>query len=101
MYKVREGAEARMQVEGVAKVWKSRATAITPVSQNIDSALSSETKFKGLHPPQFYLVELLVHETNRRLKPGMKGVARVYGKRMSLAGLMVEELRVVLGRKIW
>ena len=101
MYKVREGAEARMQVEGVAKVWKSRATAITPVSQNIDSALSSETKFKGLHPPQFYLVELLVHETNGRLKPGMKGVARVYGKRMSLAGLMVEELRVVLGRKIW
>jgi hypothetical protein len=31
----------------------------------------------------------------------MTGVARVYGKRTSLAGLGLEALRIALGRKIW
>jgi putative peptide zinc metalloprotease protein len=101
MHKVRAGAPAKLQVEGVPRTWQSRAASITPVSQASDATLMDQTKFKGLHPPQFYLVELLVSGTDGSLKPGMKGVARVYGKRTSLAGLSVETLRVVLGRKIW
>ncbi len=101
MYKVREGAPARLQVEGVPRIWEARATAITPVSQASDPTLLDSSKFKGLHPPQFYLVELMVSSADGRLKPGMTGVARVYGKRMSLAGLGLEALRIVLGRKIW
>jgi len=101
MHKVRAGAPAKLQVEGVPRTWQSRAAAITPVSQASDPTLMDQTKFKGLHPPQFYLVELLVSGTDGSLKPGMTGVARVYGKRTSLAGLGLETLRVVLGRKIW
>jgi len=101
MHKVRAGAPAKLQVEGVPKTWQSRAAAITPVSQASDPTLVDQTKFKGLHPPQFYLVELLVSGADGSLKPGMTGVARVYGKRTSLAGLALETLRVVLGRKIW
>jgi putative peptide zinc metalloprotease protein len=101
MYKVREGAPARLQVEGVPRIWEARATAITPISQASDPTLLDPSKFKGLHPPQFYLVELLVSSADGRLKPGMTGVARVYGKRISLAGLGLEALRIVLGRKIW
>ncbi len=101
MHKVRAGAPAKLQVEGVPKTWQSRAAAITPVSQASDPTLVDPSKFKGLHPPQFYLVELLVSGADGSLKPGMTGVARVYGKRTSLAGLALETLRVVLGRKIW
>ena len=101
MHKVREGAPAKLQVEGIPEIWHSRTTAITPVSQASDPTLLNQTKFKGLHPPQFYLVELLVSDAHGRLKPGMVGVARIYGKRMSLAGLGLETLRTMLGRKIW
>jgi putative peptide zinc metalloprotease protein len=101
MYKIREGAPAKLQIEGVPKIWSARATAITPVSQASDPTLIDATKFKGLHPPQFYLVELWVPSADGTLKPGMTGLARVYGKRMSLAGLGLETLRIVLGRKIW
>jgi putative peptide zinc metalloprotease protein len=101
MYKVREGAPAKLQVEGVPEIWQSRAASITPVSQASDPTLIDPSKFKGLHPPQFYLVELPVSNSDGRLKPGMTGVARVYGKRTSLAGLGLEALRIVLGRKIW
>ncbi len=101
MYKVREGAPARLKVEGIARTWNTIATAISPVSQQTDPTLIDTTKFKGLHPPQFYLVELLVSGSDGRLKPGMTGVARIYGRRMSLAGLVLQSLRIALGRKIW
>jgi len=101
MYKVREGAPARLRVEGMAHTWNTRATAISPVSQETDPTLADTTKFKGLHPPQFYLVELLVSGADGSLKPGMTGVARIYGERISLAGLGLQSLRNALGRKVW
>jgi len=101
MYKVRVGAPAKLQVAGILSIWQSRATAITPVSQPSDPTLIDQTKFKGLHPPQFYLVELPLADADRRLRPGMIGVARVYGKRMSLLGLGLMTLQNAFGRKIW
>lgn len=101
MYKVREGALAKLRVEGMAHTWNTRASAISPVSQETDPTLADTTKFKGLHPPQFYLVELLVSGADGKLKPGMTGVARIYGERISLAGLGLQSLRNALGRKVW
>jgi multidrug efflux pump subunit AcrA (membrane-fusion protein) len=101
MYKVHEGAPAKLQVEGVPDTWQTHASKIAPVSSQSDPTLIDQTKFKGLHAPQFYLVELEVSGADGRLKPGMTGVARVYGRRISLAGLALQNLRVVLGRKIW
>jgi hypothetical protein len=60
-----------------------------------------QTKFKGLRPPQFYAVEIPVSDAGGALRPGMTGIARVYGQRRSLAGFAIEALRVLLGRKIW
>jgi putative peptide zinc metalloprotease protein len=101
MYKVRAGAPAKLRVEGIAHTWSSHASAISPVSQESDPTLIDATKFKGLHPPQFYLVELQVSGADGMLKPGMTGVARIYGERISLAGLGWQSLRIVLGRKVW
>lgn len=101
MYKIREGAPAKLQIEEVPGTWKSVATAITPVSQSSDPTVTDQTKFKGLHAPQFYLVELPVSGADQRLKAGMIGFARVYGKRKSLAGLGLDTLRVLVGRKVW
>lgn len=101
MYKVRQGAGAKLQVEGIPRIWESQALSITPVSLESDPSVSGETKFKGLHPPQFYVVELPLNNGGGMLKPGMTGFGRIYGKRTSLAGWGWEALRVVLGRKIW
>ena len=71
------------------------------ISAEADPGLTDQSRFKGLHPPRFYLVELRVANAEEQLKPGMTGVARIYGKRESLGGMMWENLRVMLGRKIW
>jgi putative peptide zinc metalloprotease protein len=101
LYKVRRGAPARLQVEGVLQKWEAHTAAIAPVSREIDPALLNLTKYKGLHPPQFYVVNLFVANEASRLKPGMTGVARIYGQRRGLAGLTWEGIVNFLGRKIW
>jgi len=101
MHKVQEGAPARLLIDGTARKWDSRAASVTPVALASDPSLMDQTKFKGLRPPQFYAVEIPVSDASGALRPGMTGTARVYGQRRSLAGLAMETLRVVLGRKIW
>jgi len=61
MYKVRAGASAKLQVQGILETLGSRTPwAITPVFSNraIPTLIEPRPSFKGLHPPQFYLVEL-------------------------------------------
>jgi putative peptide zinc metalloprotease protein len=101
MYKVRERARAKLQVEGVGQLWNSEAVSISPVSMDSDPTLTDQSRFKGLHPPRFYLVELRVANPEGRLRPGMIGVARIYGRRESLGGLAWENLKIMLGRKVW
>lgn len=101
MHKVSEGAGAKLQVEGLPQLWRSTVASITPVSTGNDPTVAEQTKLKGLHPPQFYVVDLLIANDAESLRPGMVGLARIYGKRTSLAGLGWESLRTVLGRKIW
>jgi putative peptide zinc metalloprotease protein len=100
MYKVREGAPARLHIDGTAHKWESRAGSVTPAAAS-DPSLMDQTKFKGLRPPQFYAVEIPVSDEGGSLKPGMTGTARVYGQRRSLAGFAIETLKVLLGRKLW
>jgi len=101
MYKVRQGAPAKLHVDGTVGKWASRAAAVTPLAAESDPSLIDPTKFKGLRPPRFYAVDLPLSDPGGGLKPGMTGTARVYGERRSLLGFAIEGLRVVLGRKIW
>src|SRR5215470_19431496 len=57
MYKVREGAPAKLHVDGTWGKWASRAAAVTPAASESDPSLIDRTKFKGLRPPQFYAVD--------------------------------------------
>ena len=98
MYTVHLGSWARLQVEAVTGTIDSYVQSITPIS-SVEP--SEQTKYMGLRPPQFYLVRLGIAADSLQLRPGMRGVARIYGKRRSLAALGLEELRVILSRKIW
>jgi len=100
MYKIREGAPARLHIDGTVKKWESHAASVTPSAAS-DPTLMNQTTFKGLRPPQFYAVEIPVSDEGGALKPGMTGTARVYGQRRSVAGFAIETLKVLLGRKIW
>jgi putative peptide zinc metalloprotease protein len=101
MYRVQVGSEATLQVEGFLSTWNSRALSISPLTTEIEPSLVEEVQYTGLRPPSFFLVDLLAENADGRLKPGMIGTARIYGHRRSLAGLLWEEVRNFLGRKVW
>jgi putative peptide zinc metalloprotease protein len=101
IYKVKIGASARLHVEGFFRKWDTRAQTIAPVSSEIEPGLAESTRYKGLLPPNFYLVDLLVPNPGGRLKSGMIGTARIYGRKRSLAGLAWQEIARFFARKVW
>jgi putative peptide zinc metalloprotease protein len=99
--RVEAGADARASVEGRAQKWTAKAIDISPVSSLADPSLIESAKYKGLIPPHFYCVQLLIPNSDGRLKPGMRGTARIYGRRRSLIGLSWQTVAHFLGRKLW
>ena len=101
LYKCRAGSPARVQIDGMLKIRDAQAQSITEASWEIDSSLTAANKLKGLNPPSFYLVDLLLDNSDGRLKPGMRGQARIYGRRRSIAALTSEGVAHFVGRKLW
>ena len=101
MYKLKEDAPARLQVDGMVGRHDARTVAVAPISSEIASGLIDLSKYKGQRAPRFYVFDLLVDNTGGSLRPGMAGTARVYGRRRSLAGLTFQQVEDFIGRKMW
>ena len=95
------GSNATLRVAGILKRWDTRVLAISPLSTEIDPTLAQKIEYKGLLPPNFYVVDLWIANPEGTLNPGMTGTARIYGQRKSMAGFAWEELADFFGRKVW
>ncbi len=101
MFKLRIGAPARLIVEGFPRLWTAQTLSITPMASAIDPKIAEETQYKGLNAMNFYVVDILLANPDEKLKPGMIGVARVYGERRSLLSHFTREIVRFFGRKVW
>jgi len=101
LYKIRAEARARLQVNGLFQTWAAQIVSVASTPAEMDSRLAQKVELKGMNPPHFYVVDMLVQNPEGVLKPGMTGVARVYGRRRSLLGLGWEIAHNFLGRKAW
>jgi putative peptide zinc metalloprotease protein len=101
LQKIHSGARGILQVDGMMKKWEAQTLSIGTSSMEMDPHIQAKADLKGMNPPHYYLVDLIVPNTKGALKPGMSGVARVYGGRRSVARLMWESVHDFWGRKIW
>jgi multidrug resistance efflux pump len=101
LHKYQDDASARLHVDGMMGRWEAGKVQVSSTPSDIPSGLVDLTKFKGMRPPTFYKMDLFVSNSESRLKPGMVGVARIYGRRRSLGALTVREIADFFGRKIW
>ena len=101
MYKLRPGAQARLQVAGFLKMWRADTSYIGARPVEMPGGLSGNNGLNGLNPLHFYLVDLKVANQDFDLRPGMTGMARIYCGRRSLAGSGWEWIRNFWGRKLW
>jgi putative peptide zinc metalloprotease protein len=101
MYKVKEDAAARLQVDGMVGRHDAQTVAVAPASSETPPGLIDLSGYQGQRAPRFYIFDLVVDNTGGSLKPGMAGTARVYGRRRNLAGLTLQQFEDFIGRKMW
>ena len=101
MSKVKPGARAKIQVDGFVKVWDAKAGQVGAWATELNRGLNEAGDPNGLTPMHYYVVDVLVANYDDKLRPGMMGIARVYGKRQSLGGMAWQEIRNFWGRKLW
>lgn len=99
--KIHLRAPVRLVIGGFARVRDAQVGAISPVSSEIDPRLKETTQYKGLTTPNLYIVEVLVSNPQNELKPGMVGVAKIYGGRRSVVGFVWSELSHFVAKKVW
>ena len=101
LYKFHVGSPARLNLEAFPTLWNAATVAITSVSSEIDPRIAERTKYKGLNVLNFYIVDLELSNPEGRLRPGMTGMARIYGQRRSLISHLGRECVRFLSRKTW
>ncbi|MGB2623489.1 MAG: efflux RND transporter periplasmic adaptor subunit [Candidatus Acidiferrum sp.] len=101
MYKVQPGAAAKLVVDGIARKWRCNILTVSPVSGASDPRILEQSQYSGLNTPVFYVADVIIPNPEGTLKPGMGGVARIYGERRSLMGLAWKGICQFFSRKIW
>ena len=100
--KVRLGAPARIEVQGHLGKWRATSVSVATRPVGMDARLGGANEMKGeVNLLHYYQVDLQVSNPDFELRPGMSGIARVYGGRRSIAGMAGESIVNFWGRKIW
>lgn len=101
MNKIRTGADAKIRVDGFVSASEAQVNRIGSEPTEISQGLSGESNLNGVTPLHYYVVDLTVINDEDKLRPGMTGLARVYGNRRNLAAMLWEGIRNFWGRKFW
>jgi putative peptide zinc metalloprotease protein len=101
LYKLVPGCYARLQIDGIFGLREAYGLAVAPQAAEIPPGLLDLTKYKGLRPPNFYVAYVMLGNPGGRLKPGMTGTARLYGRKTSLVRLACRSAVDFMKRKIW
>jgi putative peptide zinc metalloprotease protein len=103
MYKVQKGSQVLLQFGGTLRRWDGQVGLVSarPTQPAREDYNETQAESSATRPHQFYFVDIVVANPDQELKPGMTGVARVYGSRRSFGGMAVEEIKNFWGRKLW
>jgi len=94
------GAPVSILLHAYFRPVRGRVNAIGVAPAELPGGLVATNQYKGLRPPAYYLIEVLV-PNHGDLRSGMSGQAKVYLHRQSLAGKVWEALRDAAARRLW
>jgi putative peptide zinc metalloprotease protein len=103
LYKIRESQTTKLQLDGMLRRREGQVAFVSdrPTEPPPWAKEESGKEAQSVGLQQYYLVDILVQNPGGELKPGMAGIARVYGSRRSIGGMMLEVIRNFWGRKLW
>lgn len=101
--KIRGSQTAKLQLDGMLRRKDGQVALISarPVEPPPWAAEEAGKEAKSIGLQKYYFVDILVKNPGDELKPGMTGIARVYGSRRSIGGMVLEVIKNFWGRKLW
>ena len=103
LYKIRGSQTAKLQLDGMLRRRAGQVVFLSPRPVEpppwAAEEAGKEAQSRGLQ--QYYFVDILLKNPGDELKPGMAGIARVYGRRRSVGGMVLEVIKNFWGRKLW
>ncbi len=99
--KARVNAQADLLLESFMTTRHGNVASIAPVSAELDPGLMGEGTYSGVGATRFYAYEILVENSDAKLRPGMSGTAKIYGERRSVAGLVAEPIYNFIAYRVW
>jgi putative peptide zinc metalloprotease protein len=101
LYKIRAGETAKLQLDGMMRRREGQVSLLSARPRETPQTELEEAEASERRPQQFYFADIVVQNPGHGLKPGMTGVARIYGDRRSIGGMGLEAIRNFWGRKLW
>lgn len=103
LYRIRAGETAKLQMDGMLQRRDGQVVYVSaePTEPPPWAADEAGKDSRSEAPHQYYFVDIVLDNLGEVLKPGMTGIARVYGNRRSLAGMALDVIKNFWGRKLW
>ena len=101
MRDVRVGQTVRLRSDSAFSSMNGTVAGIAPASSQMEGGLAPEPAYKGLAPPQYYVLTVAVPNEGDDLRYGMTGNAKIEVRRSSVAGLAWKRGRDFVARKLW
>ena len=91
----------RLRLDSAVIPLRGTIVSLSPTPQAVEPGLIPANKYKGLTPPPQYVALVALDNRDGALRPGMTGVAKIFGIHRSLAGMGMQILADFAARKIW
>jgi putative peptide zinc metalloprotease protein len=103
LYKIERNQPAKLQLDGMFRRRDGQVAFIStrPIEPPPWAEEEAGKEAKSIRAQQYYFVDILVRNSGDELKPGMTGIARVYGSRRSVGGMALQVIKNFWGRKLW
>jgi GAF domain-containing protein len=80
---------------------KGTVAAISPTSQSLRPGLMPRPEYEGLRLPSFFVVDVILQNADGKLRDGMTGTAKIFGRRRGLLPSMLQPLVDAAARRLW
>lgn len=98
---VRRGQRVSLRPDSSFRTLAALVGDIAQSSSEIEPGLQPTTGYKGLAPPHYYAVAVLLPNPENNLLYGMSGSAKIRTERRSILGLAWNNIYYFVRRKIW
>jgi putative peptide zinc metalloprotease protein len=101
MQKLRAIHDVRLRMNGNWEGVPGQVISISPASQQPDAGLAAPQDYQGIKLPDFFVVTVAVTNPRGAFRDGMTGDAKIFGRRRSFLGVLLEPLVTAAARRIW